>query len=92
VNIEWSSRAERDRSQQIDFIALDNPRAGIEVGDRVVAAVSHLLLSPMLGRARRIAGSRELVIGRSPYIVVYIVQRESLRILCLPHGAMQEAA
>jgi toxin ParE1/3/4 len=44
---------------------------------------------PRMGREGRVVGTRELVIGGSPFIVVYRVKKTSIEILRLLHGARQ---
>jgi toxin ParE1/3/4 len=42
---------------------------------------------PESGRIGRIAGTRELVIPRTPYIAAYVVLDDKVRILRVLHGA-----
>ncbi|MEO8727435.1 MAG: type II toxin-antitoxin system mRNA interferase toxin, RelE/StbE family [Acidobacteriaceae bacterium] len=42
-----------------------------------------------MGRPGRIDGTRELIIQRTPYIAVYHVDSEVVRILRVLHGAQQ---
>lgn len=67
-------RAITDRDAQLDYIAQDNPKAAIEQGDRIEHRVSQLIEHPEVGRPGRRRGTRELVIGRTPFIVVYRVK------------------
>jgi toxin ParE1/3/4 len=40
-----------------------------------------------IGRAGRVPGTRELVVPRTPYIVPYRIQRTTIQILRVYHGA-----
>jgi len=53
----------------------------------VIRAVEQLSDFPEIGRPGRVAGTRELVIQSTPYIVAYRLRGRSVRILALLHGA-----
>jgi toxin ParE1/3/4 len=42
---------------------------------------------PEIGRLGRLAGTRELVINRTPFIAIYRTRPDSIQILRLLHGA-----
>jgi hypothetical protein len=42
-----------------------------------------------MGREGRVKGTRELVIGRSPFIAVYRIKGKRIEILRILHGAQQ---
>jgi toxin ParE1/3/4 len=85
----WLPGAIATLDAQLEYIAQDKPNAAIEQGDRVVAQVDQLLDHPNLGRPGRVQGTRELVIGRTPFIVVYRVRPRARRIelIRVLHGA-----
>ena len=85
----WLKRALDDRDAQLDYIAEDNPLAAVAQGDRIDEQVDHLLLHPKMGRPGRKQGTRELVISRTPFIVVYRIKGERIELLRLLHGAQQ---
>lgn len=89
MRIAWLPVAERDRGSQIDYIAERNPWAAIDVGDAIEAAVSRLADHPHSGRPGRIKGTRELVITGTPYVIAYRVERHTVLILRLLHGAQR---
>ena len=70
-----------------DFVARDNPGAADRIVVRIVDAVERLSDHPHLGRSGRIAGTRELVIPETPYIVPYRVVDDDVQILAVIHGA-----
>jgi toxin ParE1/3/4 len=45
--------------------------------------------SPGLGRPGRVAGTRELVIPLTPYIVPYRVRDDAVQIITILHGAQR---
>ena len=78
-----------DRETIFDYIEADSPRAAIMVDDRIEAQVEGLMQTPEMGRVGRIAGTRELVISRTPYIAAYRIDGNRVRILRVLHGAQQ---
>jgi toxin ParE1/3/4 len=89
VKLEWSSFAQADRDDIFDYIADDNPRAAVRVDRLIEEAIAGLLEFPDMGRIGRIEGTRELVISRTPYLVVYRHAEGTVLILRLLHGAQR---
>lgn len=83
----WLRRAITDRDAQLDYIAQDNPLAAVSQGDRIDEQVDILLQHPQMGRPGRKQGTRELVISRTPFIVVYRIKGRRIELLRLLHGA-----
>ena len=54
---------------------------------QIYNAIQTLRLHPHIGRPGTEEGTRELVITKSPYIVVYRLQSEAVQILRIWHGA-----
>lgn len=89
MTLVWLRRALNERDAQLDYIAQDNPLAAIEQGDRIAQQVNQLAQHPQLGRPGRKQGTRELVISRTPFIVVYRIKDERIELLRVLHGAQQ---
>jgi toxin ParE1/3/4 len=89
VKVEWLLVAARDRENQLTYVGERNPRAAIEIGDAVEAAVRRLLDHPRVGRLGRVHGTRELVVGGTPYLIIYRVESDAVVILRLLHGAQR---
>ena len=85
----WLRRAIADRDAQLNYIAQDNPRAAIEQGDRIAHKVDQLVQHPAIGRPGRKQGTRELVVSRTPFIVIYRIKGKRIELLRLLHGAQQ---
>jgi addiction module RelE/StbE family toxin len=83
----WTRPALADLETIGDFVARDNPNAAARIVKRIVDAVERLGDHPHLGRAGRIAGTRELVIAETPYVVPYRVIDDDIQILAVIHGA-----
>jgi toxin ParE1/3/4 len=71
VRIVWLRAAERNLEEQIEYIGQRNPRAPNTLADKIAATVASLADHPRRGHPGRIAGTRELLVPGTPYIVVY---------------------
>jgi toxin ParE1/3/4 len=93
MKIRWSDPAQTDLFEILDYIARDNPSAAKRVERRLVHAVESLAQQPRRGRPGRVEGTRELVIPRLPYIVIYRIVERPLRpggeiaVIRVLHGA-----
>jgi plasmid stabilization system protein ParE len=76
------------------WIAQDSPRIAKAVVDRVFASTELLASFPFMGRAGREDGTREWVVPRLPYIVVYEVDeiRGEIIVIAVFHGARDRDA
>jgi toxin ParE1/3/4 len=91
TEIRWSRPALFDYSQIIDRIRKINPRTAAGLRDSIEHRLSLLATMPRMGRVGRVAGTRELVLSRTPYIVIYELRGpdEQIYILRLLHGAQR---
>jgi len=84
----WSRRAIRNIRTARAYIARENNVAATVVTERISQQVETLLnFSPGIGRPGRNAGTRELVIARTPYVVVYRIAAAQVEILAVIHHA-----
>jgi toxin ParE1/3/4 len=89
VEIVWSALT-RTRLREIrPYVARDKPEAAERLAIRIVIVVEALRNYPYLGRAGVEPGIRELVIGGTPYIVLYRVQGGRVLISTIWHGAQR---
>ncbi len=72
------------------YIAKDKPQAAERIAIRIVAVVEALRNHPRLGRAGAELGMRELVIGGTPYIVLYRLRGQKITINTIWHGARRK--
>lgn len=89
MRVTWSPRARGTRGAAIDYIARDNLEAALSQLDAIQRQVRILAEHPAIGRPGRVAGTRELVISRTPFILVYRIDGDAVRILHFLHGAQQ---
>lgn len=88
MRIEWRPAARDDLLGLIRYIAEDNVPAAFAVSERIEAAVEALTRHPLRGRPSRVKGTRELVVPRIPYLVIYR-PGDPVVILRILHGARQ---
>ena len=86
MRIVWTPRALRELAAARAYIARDNPIAAARQIERIFVAVTTLLQFPEIGRPGRRAGTRELVIGRTPFIVAYRLRADAVEIAAVLHG------
>jgi toxin ParE1/3/4 len=87
VQIRWLRIALKNLADEAEYIALDSPNAAANVVIAITQTVDSLAKYPALGRPGRVAGTRELVVSGTPYIVPYRVRAGSVEILRIFHGA-----
>ena len=86
--IKWMPEALEDLSSLRAWIGRDSPQAAQRTALRVIEAVETTLSDfPESGRPGRIAGTRELVVVRTPYVVPYRLRDGVLEVLRVYHGA-----
>ncbi len=87
MKVVWTRPALRHLAEAREFIAIDNPAAARRQIERIELTVNRLKAFPMMGRAGIETGTREFPVPGTPYVVVYRVREEQLRILAVLHGA-----
>jgi toxin ParE1/3/4 len=89
MRIVWLTRARIARENAIEFIAQENPTAALNQLGEIERQIDLLVDHPKLGRAGRVKGKRELVVNRTPFIVVYRIVGDDIQVMNLLHGAQQ---
>ena len=77
----------RDLDELAVYIAADSEQNAELIEARIHETARLLSVLPGSGRPGRIRSTRERVILRTPYILVYRIQRGIVRILRIYHGA-----
>lgn len=85
MTIVWLDEAERDLDGIADYIARDDPAAALRLIRTIREATRVLSEHPGIGRAGRVAGTRELVVPGLPYILPYHIAGQEVRILAVMH-------
>ena len=84
MKVYWTAEAEQDRIDIWDYIATENPQAAARMDDLFSAAAAKLEDFPEMGKAGKIAGTRELIPHES-YRLVYQISRDHVWVLALVH-------
>jgi toxin ParE1/3/4 len=84
----WSPQAIDDLVALRTYIEQDNPAAARRIVLHIIQNIDTLLpRSPEMGRPGRVPGTRELIIPRTPFIVPYRLEGNTIQILRVLHGA-----
>jgi toxin ParE1/3/4 len=92
MRVIWREQAEADLDEHFNYLRRRGAgavalRTAITIRQRVAMLADH----PGLGRLGRLTDTRELVIARTPFIVMYSVDQrlDTVTILRVLHGAQQ---
>lgn len=85
LTIKWLEKAAQEFDKTLEFISKDNEEAARLLAVAVISAIDALPLNPLAGRPGRVSGTRELVIGRYPYIIPFRVVGKEIQILRVFH-------
>jgi toxin ParE1/3/4 len=86
VTIVWSPRAIEHLTHLRSYIARDNPISANRIAGILLKAVERLAELPNLGRSGRVAGTRELVVPGTPYVIPYRLRGDRLEVIAVFHG------
>ena len=87
LKVRWLKRALANLEAEAEYISRDSHAAAQRVVMAIERAVHLLASHPALGRAGRVAGTRELVVAGTPYIVPYRVREGRVEVLRVFHAA-----
>ena len=81
MKINWSSFAIQDLAAIRTYIAEFNPLAAENVAARILYAVNFLSDHPHMGVETHRTDVRKLIVGQSPYVIPYRIERGEIEIL-----------
>jgi toxin ParE1/3/4 len=87
MRVRWLRAALAELDAEAEYIARDNPRAAAKIVASIATAVDRLTRHPAMGRPGRVAGTRELVVPSTPYIIPYRVRSDFVEVLRVFHAA-----
>ena len=90
MRIIWSETAVANLAEIREYIEKDKPEAARRLARRILVSAERLAVHPYLGHAGREPDSRELIIGGTPYVVSYQVQKGRLLILAVLHSSRRK--
>lgn len=86
MKIRWLTTALENLEEIADYIAKDNVDAAYRTITRIRNASMNLSAQPEMGRKGRLAGTRELIISGTPYIIIYRIANDRVEILRVFHS------
>ncbi|PLC48903.1 type II toxin-antitoxin system mRNA interferase toxin, RelE/StbE family [Pollutimonas subterranea] len=88
MELYWTLEATQDREAIYHYIEADNPAAALALDELFAEKAGRLIDHPGLGRAGRVADTRELIVHQN-YILVYDLADGQIRVLRVLHAARQ---
>lgn len=86
MRVVWSPQAIDDLLSVRQYIERDNPRAAGRVAAAIVSFVERQLTRfPRSGREGRVAGTRELIVPKLPFVVPYRLIENRIEIVRVYH-------
>jgi toxin ParE1/3/4 len=82
----WTEPAIRDLGAARAYISFDSPSAAAAQVELVLTATAGLIHFPESGRPGRRAGTREMVVNRTPFVVAYRARGDAIEVLRVLHG------
>jgi toxin ParE1/3/4 len=89
MHVVITPQAESDLDEHFQYVLERNPDAALHMFDAIVGQIMSLGDMPYRTRQGRVPGTREMVITRYPYIVVFEVSAEEVTILHVNHAHQQ---
>jgi len=86
VRVKWLSQALADLLALEQYVRRDSPAAAIRVVRQIRKATMQLRRFPASGRRGRVARTRELVVPKTPYLIVYRIKSNTIQVLSVLHG------
>lgn len=87
MSVTWTGRALHDLESIRSYVAKDDPVAARRLVERLIEISRILVDHPHLGRPGRVAGTRELIVSGTPYLIPYRVRDREVSILRVYHGS-----
>ncbi len=89
MRVRWTTPAREPFVSAHEYIAEGNRAAAAWTADQIWESTQLLARHPMAGREGRVAGTRELVISGTPFVVAYRIEKNEVHILGVLHGARE---
>lgn len=85
----WTRRALQDVENIYHYIAIDNPNIAKRVVTDIKKIIDNLSYHPFMGKPGRREKTRELVVTKTHYIIVYRLQSNAIEIIRILHDAQK---
>lgn len=87
MKIRWTMPAAEQLRGLFEYIATGNEAAAERAVRRIREGILRLGRFPNAGRIGRVAGTREITVSGTPYIVAYRIVENTIHVLAILHGA-----
>lgn len=84
MRVEWAETALEDRQRIFEFLYPINPQAAEQADIELMKSIKLLTSNPLLGKAWY-GRMRKLLVSQASLLVVYFIERETLKILAVAH-------
>jgi toxin ParE1/3/4 len=91
MRLRWTPAAADDLESIEDYLARHHPSIAQSTILEIYETIQTLRSVPFRGRPGREEGTRELVLPRLPYIVVYRIKESDVEVLHIYHGAQHRS-
>lgn len=88
--LKWAKRAQTDRKKIAEFYLEEaSPLIAFEAMAAIKSAAQKIEKSPLAYRDGKRSGTRELIMRRFPYVLVYRIRPDRITVLRVLHQAMR---
>lgn len=85
MNLRWTNLALKDFEQAHDYIMQEDPESAKRIAQRILHATRRLQQFPRMGRVGADEETRELVVQKTPYLLVYSITGDVIELLRVWH-------
>jgi toxin ParE1/3/4 len=85
MNVLWTRRAITHLEAELEYYGRINPALAKELSIVIKDSITNIFTLPSMGRPGKKMDTRELIINKYPYIMVYRVKNNVLEIVALIH-------
>lgn len=87
MRVIWSAASVRHLQEAVEYLQGESTRGATTTRRRILETARRIGQMPFSGREGRIEGTREAVVPRTPYVVVYRVSAHTVEVLGIWHAA-----
>lgn len=87
TRVRWTANAASDLTRIVERIRQDNPEAARRVARAIYTAIAELRHFPHRGRIGLVENTREIVFAPWPFVAVYEIVEDQVRVLRIRHTA-----
>ncbi len=87
MRVKWLRDALAGLILETEYIAAEDPATAGLMVIKIVESVERLAQHPASGRPGRVAGTRELVVTGTPFVIPYRVIGKTVEVIRVFHGA-----